>query len=243
MERLAYIPEFASVQLDGLEHLTLVDAKAPVSFFACPGKKNYLVPDGCEVHELAAPSADVLGSLEALVDAVGAVGAAPTRQQPSRPSRPTGVSDEAQTSGVALAASTIGAPRHDWLTLTGSANGQRLRVAVGAAIACPHRPVFALQADGSSLYTIQSLWTMAREHLDVTVVIFNNRSYGILNSSSAGSAPRGMVTERRPNSTSAGRTRISSRSGPASASPRSAPRRRRTSWPPLNAPSPSPDRT
>ncbi len=91
------------------------------------------------------------------------------------------MSDEAQTSGVALAASTIGAPRHDWLTLTGGASGQRLRVAVGAAVACPHRPVFALQADGSSLYTIQSLWTMAREQLDVTVVIFNNRSYGILN--------------------------------------------------------------
>lgn len=133
VERLAYIPEFASVQLDGLEHLILVDAKAPVSFFAYPGKKSYLVPDGCEVHELAAPSADVLGSLEALVDAVGAAGAAPARQQPSRPSRPTGVltaekvcraigailpegaivSDEAQTSGVALAASTVGAPRHD----------------------------------------------------------------------------------------------------------------------------------
>jgi acetolactate synthase-1/2/3 large subunit len=201
VERLAYIPEFASVQLDGLEHLILVDAKAPVSFFAYPGKKSYLVPDGCEVHELAAPSADVLGSLEALVDAVGAAGAAPARQQPSRPSRPTGVltaekvcqaigailpegaivSDEAQTSGVALAASTVGAPRHDWLTLTGGAIGQGLPVAVGAAVACPDRPVFALQADGSSLYTIQSLWTMAREQLDVTVVIFNNRSYGILN--------------------------------------------------------------
>ena len=91
------------------------------------------------------------------------------------------MSDEAQTSGVALAASTVGAPRHDWLTLTGGAIGQGLPVAVGAAVACPDLPVFALQADGSSLYTIQSLWTMAREQLDVTVVIFNNRSYGILN--------------------------------------------------------------
>ena len=91
------------------------------------------------------------------------------------------VSDEAQTSGMTLAANTVGAPRHDWLTLTGGAIGQGLPVAVGAAIACPGRRVFALEADGSSLYTIQSLWTMAREALDITVVIFNNRSYGILN--------------------------------------------------------------
>ena len=80
-----------------------------------------------------------------------------------------------------LPANTAGAPRHDWLTLTGGAIGQGLPAAVGAAIACPDRPVIALEADGSSMYTIQSLWTMAREQLDVTVVIFNNRSYGILN--------------------------------------------------------------
>jgi acetolactate synthase-1/2/3 large subunit len=80
-----------------------------------------------------------------------------------------------------LGASTAGAPRHDFLALTGGAIGQGLPVAVGAAIACPGRRVFALEADGSALYTIQSLWTMAREALDVTVVIFNNRSYGILN--------------------------------------------------------------
>ena len=90
------------------------------------------------------------------------------------------VSDEAITSGIALPANTAGAPRHDWLPLTGGAIGQGLPVAVGAAIACPDRPVIALEADGSALYTIQSLWTMAREQLDVTVVIFNNRAYGIL---------------------------------------------------------------
>ena len=84
------------------------------------------------------------------------------------------------TSGAAFAANTAGAPRHDWLTLTGGAIGQGLPVAVGAAIACPDRPVIALEADGSAMYTIQSLWTMAREQLDVTVVIFNNRAYGIL---------------------------------------------------------------
>jgi acetolactate synthase-1/2/3 large subunit len=90
------------------------------------------------------------------------------------------LSDEAITSAGALPASTAGAPRHDWLTLTGGAIGQGLPVAVGAAVACPDRPVIALEADGSALYTIQSLWTMAREQLDVTVVIFNNRAYRIL---------------------------------------------------------------
>src|SRR5437763_5459746 len=201
VERIAYVPELASVQLRGLRHLVLVDAKAPVSFFAYPGTKSYLVPEGCEVHELASPAADVLGSLEALAAAVDSTGAEPIRQERSRPPKPTGaltaeavcqaigallpegaiICDESQTSGVTLSASTAGAPRHDWLALTGGAIGQGLPVAVGAAIACPDRPVFALEADGSALYTIQSLWTMAREQLDVTVVIFNHRSYAILN--------------------------------------------------------------
>jgi acetolactate synthase-1/2/3 large subunit len=200
VERVAYLAELASVQLAGFKHLVLVDAKAPVSFFAYPGKRSYLVPDGCELHELAAPDQDALGSLEALAEAVGA-GPAPARQEPVRPERPTGpltadkvcqaigamlpegaiVSDEAQTSGVTLAAHTAGAPRHDVLTLTGGAIGQGLPVAVGAAVARPDRPVLALDGEGSAMYTIQSLWTMAREQLDVTVVIFNNRSYAILN--------------------------------------------------------------
>ncbi|HEX8120635.1 MAG TPA: acetolactate synthase large subunit [Solirubrobacteraceae bacterium] len=201
VERIAYLAELAGVQLDGLKHLVLVDAKAPVSFFAYPGKKSYLVPDGCEVHELATPSDDALGSLDALVEALGAGDAAPVLREAERPGRPTGpltadkvcqaigaalpegaiVSDEAQTSGVTLAAHTAGAPRHDVLTLTGGAIGQGLPVAVGAAVACPDRPVIALDGEGSAMYTIQSLWTMAREQLDITVVIFNNRSYAILN--------------------------------------------------------------
>src|SRR4051812_17617050 len=126
VERVAYLAELAAVQLDGLDHLVLVDAKAPVSFFAYPGKKSYLVPDGCEVHELAAPTDDALGSLEALVAALDAGGAAPVVQQPSQPGLPQGsltgekacqivaavmpegaiVSDEAVTSGLTLAAAT-----------------------------------------------------------------------------------------------------------------------------------------
>jgi acetolactate synthase-1/2/3 large subunit len=201
IERLAYLAELASVQLAGLKHLVLVDAKDPVSFFAYPGKKSYLVPDGCEVHELAGPADDALGSLQALVDALDAGNGRPIVQDPVRPQLPTGelnadkvcqaigavlpegaiISDEAQTSGLTLSPHTAGAPRHDVLTLTGGAIGQGLPVAVGAAVACPGRPVFALEGDGSAMYTIQSLWTMAREQLDVTVIIFNNRSYAILN--------------------------------------------------------------
>jgi acetolactate synthase-1/2/3 large subunit len=201
VERLAYWPELVLNQLDGLEHLILVGARAPYSSFAYEGKKSSLVPAGCEVHELSPPTSDVLTSLEELVDALGAADAKPAVQAASVPPRPEGaltaekvcqaigatlpegaiLSDEAITSAAALPASTAGAPRHDWLTLTGGAIGQGLPVAVGAAIACPDRSVIALEADGSALYTIQSLWTMAREQLDITVVIFNNRAYEILN--------------------------------------------------------------
>jgi acetolactate synthase-1/2/3 large subunit len=201
VERIAYFPEFAAVQLRGLKHLILVDAKAPVTFFAYPGKPSYLVPDGCEVHELASPSMNAPASLEALADALGASAASPPLQQAATPAPPTGqltaekvcqaigallpegaiVSDESVTSGQTLPANTAGAPRHDLLALTGGAIGQGLPVAVGAAVAAPDRPVIALEADGSSLYTIQSLWTMVREQLNITVILFNNRSYGILN--------------------------------------------------------------
>jgi acetolactate synthase-1/2/3 large subunit len=200
VERLGYWPELASAQLDGLENLILVDAKPPVSWFAYPGKESSLVSEGCVIHELTPPASDVLGSIEELVEALDAGEAKPALQQRSVPLRPAGelsaekvcqavaailpegaiISDEAITSALALPATTAGAPRHDWLTLTGGAIGQGLPVAVGAALACPDRPVIALEADGSALYTIQSLWTMGREQLDVTVVIFNNRVYKIL---------------------------------------------------------------
>ncbi|MNO77080.1 putative acetolactate synthase large subunit IlvX [compost metagenome] len=89
--------------------------------------------------------------------------------------------DEAITSGLMLSAMTAGAPRHDLITLTGGAIGQGLPNAIGAAIACPERPVLALIGDGTAMYTIQSLWTMAREQLNVTAIIFNNASYSVLN--------------------------------------------------------------
>jgi len=199
IERLAYLAEFAAMQLQGLQHLVVVDSKAPVSFFAYPGKESYLVPDGCEVHELAGRADDAEAALEALADALDAPARVPA--DGSMPGRPTGpltamtmatavgallpegaiVSDEAQTSGLFNPGTTAGGPRHSWLCLTGGAIGQGLPVATGAAVACPDRRVLALQADGSALYTIQSLWTQAREGLDVTTVIYNNRSYSVLN--------------------------------------------------------------
>jgi acetolactate synthase-1/2/3 large subunit len=91
------------------------------------------------------------------------------------------VSDEGNTSSIFAGGPTAGAPPHDWLTLTGGSIGQGLPLAVGAAVACPDRPVLAIEADGSALYTFQALWTMAREGLDVTTVICNNRSYSVLN--------------------------------------------------------------
>jgi acetolactate synthase-1/2/3 large subunit len=90
------------------------------------------------------------------------------------------VSDEAATSGIFLPGATAGAPPHDWMTLTGGAIGQGLPLATGAAVACPDRPVLALQADGGAMYTISALWTHARENLDITTVIFANHAYAIL---------------------------------------------------------------
>jgi len=199
LERLGYLAEFMTAQLAGLRHLVLVDAKEPVSFFAYPEKPSYLVPDGCDVYVFAAGVDDAVGALEHLADVVG--GADPTIQPPQRPERPSGeltgeavanavgallpegaiVSDEANTAGLWVAAATAGAPPHDSLTLTGGAIGQGLPVATGAAVACPDRKVVCLEADGSAMYTLQALWTQAREGLDVTTVIFNNRSYAILN--------------------------------------------------------------
>ena len=201
IDRLAYLPELASIQLSGIKHLVLLDAASPVTFFAYPGLDSDLVPDRCTVHELAVGPVDAAQALAAVVEGLGVESTDPRLQVAARPPMPSGsltaekvcqivgaqlpegaiVSDEAQTSGLTLPASTAGAPRHDLLALTGGAIGQGLPVAVGAAIACPDRPVLALEADGSSLYTFQSLWTMAREGLDVTVVLFDNSSYGILN--------------------------------------------------------------
>ncbi|MGH3451114.1 MAG: thiamine pyrophosphate-dependent enzyme, partial [Haloechinothrix sp.] len=170
-----------------------------VSFFAYPGKPSDLVPEGAQVHTLADRAQDVVAALEALADQVAA-DTEPVLADASRPALPSGpltpqnwvdvigallpegaiISDEANTSGLLLPAATAGAPRHDVLTLTGGAIGQGMPVATGAAVAAPDRPVINLEADGSAMYTLSSLWTQARENLDVTTVILNNSAYAIL---------------------------------------------------------------
>jgi len=201
VERIAYLAELATLQLSGFDHLVLVDAKAPVSFFAYPGKASELVPDDCQVHTLGRPDQDGRASLARLAAALGADRAEPELQSAGRPDRPRGrlsaekvckavghllpenaiLVDEANTSGLMLPVMTAGAPAHDLLTLTGGAIGQSLPNAVGAAIACPDRPVLALVGDGAAMYTQQALWTMAREQLDITVVVMANAAYSILN--------------------------------------------------------------
>ena len=198
--RLPYFSEQAEEMLAGLRHLILVDTKAPVSFFAYPGRASELTAQDCQVHPLALPGQDVLSALEAVVEGVGAGGIAPLLTKLERPALPRGeltpasiaqavaalmpeqaiIVNEAATSGFAIPGLTASSAAHDWLDLTGGAIGMGLPAAVGAAVACPDRRVLALQADGSGMYTVQSLWTMARENLDVTVVLFANRKYAIL---------------------------------------------------------------
>jgi acetolactate synthase-1/2/3 large subunit len=201
VERLAYLAEMAQAQLEGVRHLVLVDAKSPVSFFAYPDKASDLVPPGCTVHTLARPGEDAPGALAALAEALGAPADSGQPAPSIRPDRPTGavtsetlaaaigatlpedaiVVDEGNTAGLFVPAATAGAPRHDWLTLTGGAIGIGLPMATGAAVAAPDRPVLCLQADGSAMYTLQALWTQAREGLNVTTLVLSNRSYAILN--------------------------------------------------------------
>jgi acetolactate synthase I/II/III large subunit len=200
VERLGYLAEFAEIQMAGLKHLVVVDTKAPVSFFAYPGKASELTPEGCEVHVLGDVAVDPVAALLAVAEELGAP-AEVARAAASRPAAPTGaldassmatalghllpegaiVSDEGNTAGLFVAGATAGCAPHDWLTLTGGSIGQGMPVATGAAVAAGDRKVVNLQADGSALYTIQSLWTQAREGLDVTTILLNNRSYAILN--------------------------------------------------------------
>jgi acetolactate synthase-1/2/3 large subunit len=199
IDRMAYLAEHVEHQLAGVEHLILAGARAPVSFFAYPGRPSDLVPAGCTVHVLAGAGDDSVDALERLADLV-APDAEPLLQEPALPALPSGeltahslaetigallpehaiVADEANTSGASLPSATAGSPRHDVLTLTGGAIGQGLPVATGAAVACPDRPVLCLEADGSAMYSLSALWTQAREALNVTTVILNNGCYAIL---------------------------------------------------------------
>jgi acetolactate synthase-1/2/3 large subunit len=201
VSRLPYPPEMAMASLEGTKHLVLAGATAPVHFFAYPGLPGHPVPEDCTVHVLSRPGEDGVAALRALA-ALAAPDATPELIQASRPVLPSGeltpramaavvgallperaiVVDEALTSGVGLNELTSGAPRHDWLSLTGGAIGDGLPMALGAAIACPDRPVIGIQADGSAMYTISALWSYAREQCDVTTIVCDNGSYAILES-------------------------------------------------------------
>lgn len=199
VDRLPYLAEVARKRLRDFKHVVLAGARAPVSFFAYPGQPGDLVPEGCQVHTLAAENDDVIATLQALADRV-APDTQPILAEYIPPPAPIGVLnvstlaaaigatlpegavvvDEANTSGSGLAAATANAPRHDWLTVTGGAIGGGLPSALGAAIGVPGRPVLCVEADGSALYTPQALWSMARQHCNVITVLLKNDAYAIL---------------------------------------------------------------
>jgi len=198
IERVPYPVDAAIRALAGVRHLILVGARAPVGFFAYPGKPGRLYPADADVHVLARPEQDAAGALALLAEAVAAPKvAAPEYRRPEPARGPVSsdafaqslaallpeqavVVDESISFGRALFSGTHGAAPHDWLQLCGGAIGEGLPLATGAAIGAPGRRVVTLQADGSALYTVQALWTQARERLDVTTVIFDNRRYAIL---------------------------------------------------------------
>jgi acetolactate synthase-1/2/3 large subunit len=228
IERLPYAVDAAVQRLAGTRHLVLAGAAEPVAFFAYPGKPSVLAPEGCDTQLLAEASADVPAVLYALAEALAVdestlpeVAAAPPVDL-SRASGPLTadfvgqavaallpedaiVVDEAISSGRNFAGLFTHAAPHDWLAVMGGAIGFGLPAAVGAAIGAPGRTVVALEGDGSGMYTLQALWTMARENLPVVVVVFANGAYRILQGELAGvgatiSGPkaRDMLTLDRP---------------------------------------------
>jgi len=205
-ERIHYPLEQAVDQLREFRQLILVGASAPVAYFAYPDKSSVLTQPECEIFTLARPGENYVGALESLEATLSSCGKSTSPSgsevaaKAERPGLASGeitlqgiaaavgamlpenaiVCDESMTSGRGLIAATRGAPAHDWLACTGGSIGIAMPLAVGAAVACPGRRVLCLTADGSGMYTLQALWTMARENLNVTTVVFANRVYGVL---------------------------------------------------------------
>jgi len=181
------------------EHLILCAARKPVTFFAYPGKPQTSIPEGAQIHVMARKDQDPIDALERLADALGAPKVAPPDHGP-RANLGTGpltpesfattvgalmpegaiVVDESITYGRGLSAFTKASPPHEWMNPSGGAIGGGMPLATGAGVAAKGRRVINLQADGSAMYTVQALWTQAREALDVTTVILSNRKYQIL---------------------------------------------------------------
>jgi acetolactate synthase-1/2/3 large subunit len=201
VEKIPYRASQALEFMQGLDTLILVGAQAPVGFFAYPGQPSEFTPENVAILVLTHPHEDSVSALEAVAEAFPANGM-PPRNLLDRPEMPTGdgpltcasiavitaallpdhaiVSDESITGTFGLYHLFDQSAPHDWLHLSGGAIGDGMPVATGAALACPDRKVVTLQADGSAMYTLQSLWTQARERLDVTTIIYANRSYKIL---------------------------------------------------------------
>lgn len=198
--RLPYFGEQAAEVLEGTRHIILCSSQPPVTFFAYPDKPNWLTPEGCALHTLVERDQDVVGALEALAEKVGADRVETNLVTLERPELPKGelnpmsigaslanqfpedaiVVDEGGTCGGGATMLTRTCPPHDWLMLTGGSIGYGMPCATGAAVASPDRRVICLQADGGGMYTVQALWTQARERLDVTTIIFANQKYSIL---------------------------------------------------------------
>jgi acetolactate synthase-1/2/3 large subunit len=199
IERIPYPVDQAVAALAGLKHIVLAGSRVPVAFFAYPDKPSLLAPTETQFTTLAQEEEDIVHALEWLADelgasqpaelakyappvpATGAINAATLAQSIGALIPENGiVVDEGVSTGRGFFPSTRHAHPHTWLQNMGGSIGIGMPMATGAAIACPDRKVLSLQADGSAMYTLQSLWTQARENLDITTVLFNNRSYAIL---------------------------------------------------------------
>jgi acetolactate synthase I/II/III large subunit len=200
-KRMQYFGEMALQELDGTDLMVFAGTTQPVAFFAYPNRPSVLVPEGAMTLSLADRAEDAVAGLAALADALGAPREGPTQPlakpdaAPSGPLSPqlAGVSfarhlpegaivcDDSVTSGGGIAVPAMTAAPHEVLALTGGAIGAGLPLAVGAAVAAPDRKVVSLNGDGAAMYTVQALWTIAREHLDVCAIVFANNTYRILN--------------------------------------------------------------
>ncbi|MBF0277875.1 MAG: acetolactate synthase large subunit [SAR324 cluster bacterium] len=199
VSRLPYFPEDILERFKGVQKLILAGSRAPVSFFAYQSHPSSLVPESCQVYTLAKPEEDIVGALSDLAETLKVSKTAGYSNEVARPGLPSGQLNLEKIGAVVAALmpdNTIfsldsgggravfvpaqKAAPHSWLNITGGAIGQGGPVAAGAAIAAPDRRVISLCGDGGAMYTNQALWTQAREGLDVTTVIFSNRSYGII---------------------------------------------------------------
>jgi len=200
LERIPYAVPQALEFLKGFKHIITLETTEPIAFFSYPDKPSLLKAPGTSVHDLIEQGEDSAIGLEMLLQALGAGSAQAVLQQRGDATPPSGklgpatiaqalaaalpegciLVDESLTTGRETMGLTVGAAPHDLINNMGGSIGYATPVATGAALACPDRRVFCMVGDGSAMYTIQSLWTQAREGLNITTIIFANNSYAIL---------------------------------------------------------------